>query len=87
MKHLYIILAILFIIVLLLVGFRKDKPYIIMDHVVQSGDTLDGLYYQYADSSVSLLKWRYEVKRLNGMTESGIFEGDVVRVWGRCDLN
>ena len=83
MKNLYIWFIILIAIALLVtVGFyQQDKPLEVVDYTVSSGDTLDGIYYQYGINTVPLLKWRYEVKKLNGMDASGLAVGEVVKIY------
>ena len=58
----------------------KDKPLITVDYQVAQGETLWGIYEQY-DNGWSWDKWLYEVKRLNGKTDSGVMNGEVVKIY------
>lgn len=69
------ILSILFIFYFLR-GWTGRAEYVAAPYTVMAGDTLDGLYYQYGGGS--LPKWRYEVKQLNGMEDSGLYAGDEI---------
>ena len=71
-----VLLSILAAVVLFLLGAGRYETFIERTYTVQPGDTLDGLYYEYG--SGDLLKWRYEVKKLNSMEESGLYTGDEI---------
>ena len=71
-----VLLSILAAVVLFLLGAGRYETFIETPYTVQPGDTLDGLYYEYG--SGDLLKWRYEVKKLNSMEESGLYAGDEI---------
>ena len=69
------ILSILFIFYFLR-GWTGRAEYVAAPYTVVAGDTLDGLYYQYGGGDYR--RWRYEVKRLNGMEDSGLYAGDEI---------
>ena len=56
----------------------SSEPYSEMRYTVQCGDTLDGLYYRYGGGALE--KWRYDMKKVNGMSESGLYIGDEIIV-------
>lgn len=71
------ILSILFIFYFLR-GLSNRAEYVAAPYTVVAGDTLDGLYYQYGGGNLE--EWRYEMKKVNGMTESGLYAGDEIVV-------
>lgn len=76
------ILSILFILYFLR-GWTGRAEYVTAPYTVVAGDTLDGLYYRYGGGNLS--KWRYEVKRLNGMEDSGLYTGDEIIILVEAD--
>ena len=68
-----IILSMLF---LALSRMGAKEEFITRPYTVRYGDSLDKLYYEFG--SGSLEKWRYEVKKLNGMETSGLYTGDEI---------
>ena len=49
-------------------------------YVVQHGDTIDGLYYKFANIG-SVERYRYEIKTINGMEDCKLLEGDAIWVF------
>lgn len=56
-----------------------DKPeYLQEKYIVRENDTLWGLATKYSSNDDYITKWVYTVKKLNGMTESGLYERDEI---------
>lgn len=67
------------LLILIVILFRcaiKEEELIPEPYTVCYGDSLDKLYYEFG--SGNLEKWRYEVKKLNGMEESGLYAGSEI---------
>lgn len=58
----------------------KDKPLEVIEYTVSKGETLWGIYEQY-DNGWSWDKWLYEVKKLNGMEQSGLTVGQEIKIY------
>lgn len=77
------IIGLILIVCIIFTGayyISKDKPLAMVDYTVSSGDTLWGIYEQ-CDNGWSWDKWLYEVKRLNGKTDSGVMPGEIVKIY------
>lgn len=72
--------VIVIVIALLLYAWMgaDKREYRAARYVVCAGDTLDGLYYRYGGGALE--KWRYDMKKVNGMSESGLYIGDEIIV-------
>ncbi len=67
------------LLILIAVLFRcaiKEEELTPEPYTVCYGDSLDKLYYEFGGGNLE--KWRYEVKKLNDMEESGLYEGDEI---------
>lgn len=75
----FVIGIMLGLILLSLIVFRcgDKEDFITQPYTVCYGDSLDKLYYEFAGTG-NLEKWRYEVKKLNDMEESGLYEGEEI---------
>lgn len=71
-----VIIGLLIFLLIFLCCDTKEK-FIAQPYTVRYGDCLDKLYYEFAGTG-NLEKWRYEVKKLNNMEESGLYEGDEI---------
>lgn len=75
----FVVGAIMGLLIFLLIFLRCDtkEDFIAQPYTVRYGDCLDKLYYEFAGTG-NLEKWRYEVKKLNDMEESGLYEGEEI---------
>lgn len=71
------LLIVVLIALLFYIFFRVDRTsYFAESYVVCRGDTLDGLYYRYGGGNLE--RWRYEMKKANGMETSGLSAGEEI---------
>lgn len=72
--------VIVIVIALLLYAWMgaDKREYRAARYVVCAGDTLDGLYYRYGGGDYH--RWRYEMKKANNMTDSGLYIGNEITV-------
>jgi hypothetical protein len=53
----------------------------IVEVVVQPGDTLSGLYYQYAPKGIDMYPWIEDIQELNNMSSCNLFAGDRLLIY------
>jgi MinD-like ATPase involved in chromosome partitioning or flagellar assembly len=58
---------------------KKETETIYINHIVKQDENLDDIPYKYY-SETYVLKARTEIKELNNMTESNIYEGQVILI-------
>lgn len=58
----------------------KESREIIVHHIC-TGDTLNGLYYQYNPQGIDIGPWVEQVKELNNMSSSNIYAGDTILIY------
>ena len=71
-----VIMSGLLIFIILFLSISDKEEFAELPYTVRYGDSLDKLYYEFGGGSLE--KWRYEVKKLNGMEESGLYTGDEI---------
>lgn len=84
-KFIKSILVLLFLIIILVFGFsnsftKKEIKTTECDYIVSKGERLWDIAEQYKRPDQDIREYIYEIKKLNGLDESTIYEGQTIKV-------